>query len=120
VHAHLVVTKGFLGTAVKGEVAEMGVTVTISPGTISQRVCQTIQGKSYALSFGECADHVIVTGAPLLRRVLREYVADYNADRTHVALDKDSPATRPVQAPRRGKVIVLRTQMVPSAEPGFD
>jgi hypothetical protein len=34
-----------------------------------------------------------------LHRVLREYVAYYNADRTHVARDKDSPATRPVLPP---------------------
>jgi putative transposase len=55
----------------------------------------------------ECTDHVIVTGAAHLRRVLREYVAYYNADRTHVALDKDSPATRPVLPPGRGQVIAL-------------
>ena len=55
----------------------------------------------------ECTDHVIVTGAAHLRRVLREYVAYYNADRTHVALDKDSPATRPVLPPGRGRVIAL-------------
>jgi hypothetical protein len=43
--------------------------------------------------------HCNVTDAHL-RRVLREYVAYYNADRTHVALDQDSPATRPVLPPR--------------------
>jgi putative transposase len=55
----------------------------------------------------ECTDHVIVTGAAHLRRVLREYVAYYNADRTHVALDKDSPAAQPVLSPCRGRVIAL-------------
>jgi putative transposase len=40
--------------------------------------------------------------------VLREYVAYYNADRTHVALAKDSPATRPVLPPGRGRVLALR------------
>jgi hypothetical protein len=49
----------------------------------------------------ECTDHVIVMGAFHLRRVLREYVAYYNGDRTPLALDKDSPAPRPV----RGQVI---------------
>jgi transposase InsO family protein len=53
----------------------------------------------------ECTDHVIVTGAAHLRQVLREYVAYSNADRTHVALDKDSPTTRPVLPPGRGRVI---------------
>jgi hypothetical protein len=33
--------------------------------------------------------------------------AEYTADRTHVALDKDSPATRPVLPPGRGRVIAL-------------
>jgi len=55
----------------------------------------------------ECTDHVIVTSAAHLRRVLREYVAYYNADRTHVALDKDSPAPQPVLPPGRGQVIAL-------------
>jgi putative transposase len=55
----------------------------------------------------ECTDHVIVTGATHLRLLLREYVAYYNADRTHVALDKDSPATRPVLPPGRGQVTAL-------------
>jgi putative transposase len=55
----------------------------------------------------ECTDHIIVTGAAHLRRVLREYVVYDNADRTHVALDKDSPATRPVLPPGRGRVIAL-------------
>ena len=55
----------------------------------------------------ECTDHVIVTGAGHLRRVLREYVAYYNGDRTHVALDKDAPATRSVLPPGRGQVIAL-------------
>ena len=55
----------------------------------------------------ECTDHVIVTGVAHLRRVLREYGAHYNADRTHVALDKDSPAPRPVLPHGRGQVIAL-------------
>jgi len=53
----------------------------------------------------ECTDHVIVMSASHLRRMLREYVAYYNADRTDLALDKDSPATRPVLPPGRGQVI---------------
>ncbi len=55
----------------------------------------------------ECTDHIIVTSAAHLRRVLREYVAYYNADRTHVGLDKDAPATRPVRPPGRAEVIAL-------------
>lgn len=55
----------------------------------------------------ECTDHVIVTGAAHLQRVLRAYVAYYNTDRTHLALAKDSPATRAVRSPGRGEVIAL-------------
>jgi transposase InsO family protein len=55
----------------------------------------------------ECTDHVIVMGASHLRRVLLAYVAYYNADRTHLALDKDSPATRSALPPGRGQVIAL-------------
>lgn len=45
----------------------------------------------------ECLDHVIVLNADHLRRVLREYVEYYNSDRTHLALDKDSPNSRAVE-----------------------
>ena len=57
------------------------------------------QGSGIGSLRRECTDHVIVTGAAHLRRVLCEYVVYYNGDRTHVALDKDSPATRPVLPP---------------------
>ena len=53
----------------------------------------------------ECTDHVIVTGAAHLHRVLREYLAYHNADRTQVALDQDSAATQPVLPPGHGRVI---------------
>ena len=45
----------------------------------------------------ECTDHLIVVGEAHLRRALTRYVAYYNEDRTHVALGKDAPATRPAQ-----------------------
>ena len=46
----------------------------------------------------ECLDHVIVFGERHLRHVLRSYQQYYNATRTHLALAKDSPLTRSVQA----------------------
>jgi transposase InsO family protein len=55
----------------------------------------------------ECTDHIIVTSAARLRRVLREDAVYYHADRTHGALDKDSPAPRPVRPPGGGQVIAL-------------
>jgi transposase InsO family protein len=45
----------------------------------------------------ECLDHLIIFDAAHLRRVLRRYVEYYNFDRTHRALDKDSPMSRPVE-----------------------
>ena len=46
----------------------------------------------------ECLDHVIVLGERHLRHVLRSYQQYYNGTRTHLALAKDSPLTRSVQA----------------------
>jgi transposase InsO family protein len=45
----------------------------------------------------ECLDHVIVLGEAHLRRILKSYARYYNETRTHLALDKDAPASRPVQ-----------------------
>src|SRR5438270_716313 len=46
----------------------------------------------------ECLDHVIVFGERHLRHVLLSYQQYYNGTRTHLALAKDSPLTRSVQA----------------------
>jgi len=53
----------------------------------------------------ECLDHVIVFGERHLRHVLRSYQQYYNGTRTHLALAKDSPLTRPVQAV--GRILAL-------------
>ncbi|MGH9325733.1 MAG: integrase core domain-containing protein, partial [Terriglobia bacterium] len=45
----------------------------------------------------ECVDHFIVLGEAHLRRILRVYARYYNHVRTHCALDKDAPVSRPVQ-----------------------
>ncbi|SHH75561.1 integrase core domain-containing protein [Bradyrhizobium erythrophlei] len=45
----------------------------------------------------ECVDHVIVLGEAHLRRILKSYARYYNETRTHLALDKDAPVSRPVQ-----------------------
>ena len=51
----------------------------------------------------ECLDHVVVFGEAHLRRMLAAYTSYYNELRTHLALDKDSPAHRPIQ--RLGRII---------------
>src|SRR5882757_3344163 len=45
----------------------------------------------------ECLDHIIVLGEEHLRRILKNYADYYNGVRTHRALNKDAPISRPVQ-----------------------
>jgi transposase InsO family protein len=54
----------------------------------------------------ECLDHVIVFCERHLRDVLRAYQQYYNGTRTHLALAKDSPLTRSVQAV--GRILPLQ------------
>jgi transposase InsO family protein len=53
----------------------------------------------------ECLDHLVIFNAAHLRRVLRDYVDYYNTARTHLALEKDSPNSRPVE---RGGAVISR------------
>ena len=55
----------------------------------------------------EIIDHVIALGEHHLRRILREYVAYYNADRPHMSLDGDAPMRRDVQPPSTGRVVAI-------------
>jgi transposase InsO family protein len=45
----------------------------------------------------ECTDHVVALGEQHLRQVLKSYANYYNTVRTHRSLDKDAPASRPLQ-----------------------
>jgi transposase InsO family protein len=45
----------------------------------------------------ESVDRIIVLSAAHLRRILKSYARYYNETRTHLALDKDTPVSRPVQ-----------------------
>ena len=45
----------------------------------------------------ECLDHVVVFGEAHLRRILAAYAVYYNGVRTHLALGKDAPVSRPTQ-----------------------
>jgi transposase InsO family protein len=56
----------------------------------------------------EIVDHLIVLGEHHLRRILREYVAYYNADRPHMSLGGDAPTGRDVEPPSIGRVIATR------------
>ena len=46
----------------------------------------------------ECLDQVIVFSEAHLRRTLATYAAYYNGVRTHLALGKDTPISRPVRS----------------------
>jgi putative transposase len=54
-----------------------------------------------------CLDYVVVFNQRQLRRLLSSYVDYYHGTRTHLSLNKDCPDTRPVQPPKRGKVIAI-------------
>jgi putative transposase len=53
----------------------------------------------------ECLDHVIVIYAAGLHRVITDYVAYYMRSRTHLALGRDTPLTRPVSPPSDGRIV---------------
>jgi len=55
----------------------------------------------------ECMDHLVIFNARHLRRVLSSYVDYYQSTRTHLALDKDCPDSRPIMPRRIGKVVAI-------------
>jgi putative transposase len=55
----------------------------------------------------ECLDHVIVINERHLRRLLRGYLAYYNATRPHQSLHNQSPHPREVQTPAGGRIIAI-------------
>jgi hypothetical protein len=46
----------------------------------------------------ECLDHMLMFGERHLRRLLRACADYYNRNRTHLLLDKDSPASRSIES----------------------
>src|SRR5205809_4029793 len=55
----------------------------------------------------ECLDQVIVINERHLRRLLRSYLAYYNATRPHQALHSNSPHPREVQPPACGRILAI-------------
>jgi putative transposase len=55
----------------------------------------------------ECLDHVIILSQKHLRRVLEPYISYYHGARTHLALEKDAPTPRRVQALTEGRVVAF-------------
>ena len=55
----------------------------------------------------ECLDHIVIFNESHLRRVLSSYVDYYQRTRTHLSLDKDCPASRPIQHRSVGRVVAI-------------
>ena len=55
----------------------------------------------------ECLDHIVVLGERHLRGRLASYFDYYHRSRTHLSLNKDAPASRPVMSPEIGEVVGL-------------
>ena len=55
----------------------------------------------------EMLDHVIPLHERHLRRLRREYLAYYHDDRTHIGLEKATPAGRPTEARPTGAGEIL-------------
>jgi transposase InsO family protein len=55
----------------------------------------------------ECLNHVIVLSEAHLKRILRGYIAYYNAVRPHSRLDGNLPIGREAESPSSGRVIAI-------------
>jgi putative transposase len=55
----------------------------------------------------QCFDHVIVMNAAGLHRMITNYVAYYMRSRTHLALGKHTPITRPVTSPSASRIVAI-------------
>ena len=55
----------------------------------------------------ECLDHMVIFNEGSLPRILKSYFDYYLRSRTHLALGKDAPESRPIQPPELGPVVEL-------------
>src|SRR4051794_14756568 len=55
----------------------------------------------------ECLDHMIVFSDRCLYRHLTSFIDYYHHSRTPLALEKDSPEPRPIQAPDAGRIVAI-------------
>src|SRR5439155_17155271 len=55
----------------------------------------------------ECFDHVIVFNESGVRTLMTRYCLYYENTRTHLALHKDAPTSRPVMPPGDGAIIAI-------------
>ncbi len=55
----------------------------------------------------ECLDHIVILNERSLRRFLKSYFDYYLRSRTHLALGKDPPESRPAESPELGPIVEL-------------
>ena len=96
---------GIYGDYFKKRIQDMGIEeVLIAPRSPWQNpYCERVIGSIRR----ECLDHVIVLGEAHLKRILTAYFQYYQESRCHLALDRNSPRPRQVEAPDRGAVISI-------------
>jgi len=84
------------GDVFRQRMKALGITELVTPRRCPWRngFCERVIGTIRR----ECTDHVIALGERHLSRVLREYVAYYNRERTHTSLDGNAPEPRVAQA----------------------
>ena len=56
----------------------------------------------------ECLDHVIVSNERSLYGHLTIFTEYYHRNRTHLALEKDTPESRPIQPSESGRIVSSR------------
>ena len=96
---------GIYGDYFKKRIQDMGIEeVLIAPRSPWQNPhCERVIGSIRR----ECLDHVIVLGEAHLKRILTEYFQYYHESRCHLALDRNAPVPRQVEATDRGEVISI-------------
>jgi putative transposase len=55
----------------------------------------------------DCLNHVIIINDKHLRRILKGYFRYYHESRTHLALDKDAPESRPIQPNKLERIVSI-------------
>ena len=96
---------GIYGDHFKKRIKDMGIEeVLIAPRSPWQNpYCERVIGSIRR----ECLDHVTVLGEAHLKRILTAYFQYYHESRCHLALDRNAPVPRQVEAPDRGEVISI-------------
>ena len=84
----------------------VGVRIRLNPVSVTRGRQQNAYAERVIGSIRrECLDHVIVVSTEGLHRVLTAYIGYYLRSRTHLALGKDAPVTRPVSPLSAGRIV---------------